>query len=57
MATIDSKIPEGALAEKWTKYKETGCLVFEVPKDAKVKKFKLCYNSSGFQSDTYFSLN
>lgn len=39
------------------KYKETGCLVFEVPKDAKVKKFKLCYNSSGFQSDTYFSLN
>lgn len=38
------------------KYKETGCLAFEVPKDAKLKKFKLCYNGSGFQSDTYFSL-
>lgn len=38
------------------KYKETRCLAFEVPKDTKIKKCKLCYNSSGFQTNTYFSL-
>lgn len=37
-------------------YKETGCLVFEVPKDTKVKNCKLRYNSSGIPSNTYFKL-
>lgn len=37
-------------------YKETGCLAFEVPKDTKVKKCKLCYNDNGIQSNTYFKL-
>lgn len=37
-------------------YKETGCLVFEVPKDTKVKNCKLCYNSNGIPSNTYFKL-
>lgn len=38
------------------KYKKTGCLAFEVPKDTKVKKCKLCYNDSGIQTNTFFSL-
>lgn len=37
-------------------YNETGCLVFEVPKDTKVKNCKLCYNSYGIPTNTYFKL-
>lgn len=37
-------------------YKETGCLAFEVPKDTKIKNCKLCYNSDGKKTKTYFKL-
>lgn len=37
-------------------YKETGCLIFEIPKDTKVKNCKLCYNSDGIPTNTYFKL-
>lgn len=39
------------------KMKETGNLAFQVPKNTKIKKCKLCYNSGGiFEDDIYFNL-
>lgn len=38
------------------KMKETGNIAFQVPKDAKISKYKLCYSGGLFSEEYYFNL-